>query len=266
MATGDTQATPRWPTARLILGLVVVFALFDRVATWTGSTYGQAGLLIGALVVAAVLLVERLLFGRPFAQGVRLVGLGRPAGTGMLAAVVVSLLLLATFPIYSSLAGARLQLYPGWLLLLPGLFAQAGIAEEVLFRGYLFGHLRQGRGFWRAALLSVPPFLLVHLPMFFYMPPAVAAAAVLTSLVISFPLARLFELGGRTIWAPAVLHWVIQGAIKLLPVAPGDQQSDQQLRLTLVWLVLSMLLPWLAFAFGRSRRPAVVRPMVGAGA
>jgi membrane protease YdiL (CAAX protease family) len=264
MTTGDESATLRWAGARLFLGLVVVFAMFDRVAAWTGSTYGQAGLLVGALVVAGVLLVERLLFHRPFARGARLVGLGRPAGTGMLAAVVVSLLLLAAFPLYAWLTGARLRLYPGWLLLLPGLFAQAGIAEEVLFRGYLFGHLRQGRGFWQAVLVAVPPFLAVHLPMFFYMPPAVAAAAVLTSLVISFPLARLFELGGGTIWAPALLHWVVQGAIKLLLVA--DRPSDpEQLRFTLIWLVLSMTLPWLAFAFGR-RRPAVVSAMVGVGA
>ena len=52
---------------------------------------------------------------------------------------------------------------------LPGLFAQAGIAEELLFRGYLFGHLREGRSFWRAALLSMPPFLAVHLLLFFQM-------------------------------------------------------------------------------------------------
>jgi membrane protease YdiL (CAAX protease family) len=265
MATGEMKATNRWPGARLFLGLVVVFAMFDRVAAWTGSTYGQAGLLIGPLVMAGVLLAERLLFQRPFAEGARQVGLGRPAGSGMIAAAVVSLLLLAAFPVYAWITGARLRMYPGWLLLLPGLFAQAGIAEEVLFRGYLFGHMRQGRGFWQAAVRSMPPFLIVHLPMFFYMPPAVAAAAVLTALVISFPMARLFELGGRTIWAPAVLHWVIQGAIKVVPVAP--QQSDpEQLRFTLIWLGLSMTLPWLAFGFGRSRGPAVVSPMVSAGA
>ena len=49
--------------------------------------------------------------------------------------------------------------YPGWISLLPGLFAQAGIAEEVLFRGYLFGHMRVGRTFWRAAAVSMLPFV-----------------------------------------------------------------------------------------------------------
>jgi len=64
-------------------------------------------------------------------------------------------------------------MYPGaWLWLLPGLLAQAGSAEEVLFRGYLFGRLHRGRGLWRAAgkpvgcfceghtvLISLPPTL-----------------------------------------------------------------------------------------------------------
>jgi membrane protease YdiL (CAAX protease family) len=44
------------------------------------------------------------------------------------------------------------------------------VAEEVLFRGYLFGHLRRGRSFWRAAVLSMLPFVCVHLLLFFTMP------------------------------------------------------------------------------------------------
>ena len=65
--------------------------------------------------------------------------------------------------------------YPGWISLLPGLFAQAGIAEEVLFRGYLFGHVRVGRTFWRAAAVSMLPFVSVHLILFFSMPWPIAA-------------------------------------------------------------------------------------------
>jgi membrane protease YdiL (CAAX protease family) len=67
--------------------------------------------------------------------------------------------------------------YPGWISLLPGLFAQAGIAEEVLFRGYLFGHIRVGRTFWRAAAVSMLPFVTVHLVLFFSMPWSIALAS-----------------------------------------------------------------------------------------
>ena len=92
--------------------------------------------------------------------------------------------------------GLTSTFYPGWVSLLPGLFAQAGIAEEVLFRGYLFGQVRVGRTFWRAAALSMVPFVSVHLVLFFYMAWPIALASVLLAIAISFPLAYLFELGG----------------------------------------------------------------------
>ena len=120
---------------------------------------------------------------------------------------------------------------------MPGLFAQAGIAEEVLFRGYLFGHLRRGRSFWRAALLSMLPFVAVHLLLFATMPWPIAAAALLLAVIVAFPLARLYELGGATIWAPALLHFVIQGTVKIVvfpealePSVRGAVDGDQRRR------------------------------------
>jgi membrane protease YdiL (CAAX protease family) len=246
---GDPPAA-RHLTGRLLLGLVVVWLLFERVAEATKSHFGEAGLLIASIVGAGVLLAERLLFGRPPGQAARAVGLGRPAARGLAAAAAVSALMLACFPAFAWLTGTSLRMRPDWWLLLPGLFAQAGIAEELLFRGYLFGHLREGRSFWRAALLSVPPFLAVHLLLFLKMDVAVAAAALVVSLVISFPLARLYDLGGGTIWGAAILHWVVQGAIKLV-LAPDE---SRQLQLSLAWMGLSLLVPWLVFAFASSRR------------
>jgi membrane protease YdiL (CAAX protease family) len=124
---------------------------------------------------------------------------------------------------------------------LPGLFAQAGIAEEVLFRGYLFGHLRVGRTFWRAAAVSMLPFVSVHLVLFLSMPWPIALASVLLAVVISFPLARLFELGGNTIWAPALLHFVIQATVKIV-VFPHGAQS-----FALAWMAASAIVPLLVF-------------------
>jgi membrane protease YdiL (CAAX protease family) len=160
----------------------------------------------------------------------------------------VCLLLLVVIPIYAAaLRGGLLAAHPGWLWLLPGLFAQSGIAEEALFRGYLFGRLRCGRSFWRAALLATVPFALVHLILFATMAWPVALAAVLLSIVLSFPLARLYELGGNTIWAPALLHFTVQGAIKVLEV-PGDTT------LPLVWMAAAAVIPFLVFLV-RSKQP-----------
>ena len=160
---------------RLLIGAALVVALFEWVAT----------------------ALERL-------------GFGAPRWRGVLAAGGAGALLLLVFPGSQALTETSFEMYPGWGRLLPGLFAQAGIAEEVLFRGYLFGHVREGRPFWRAATVSCAPFVAVHLFMFLTLPWPIALASVLLAAILSFPLAYLFELGGRTIWAPAFLHFIVQ--------------------------------------------------------
>lgn len=48
----------------LLLGLILVFGLFHWSADVLRSDRGQAGLIVGALVVSATLFVERILFGQ----------------------------------------------------------------------------------------------------------------------------------------------------------------------------------------------------------
>jgi membrane protease YdiL (CAAX protease family) len=158
-------------------------------------------------------------------------------------------LLLLVVPAFARVAGVRWSIDPDAVPLVPGLFAQAGIAEEVLFRGYLFGHLRRGRSFWRAAALSMVPFVAVHLLLFATMPFPIAMAALLLAVVVSFPMAQLFELGGMTIWPPALLHFVIQGTVKVV-----GMQGDSPVGFPVAWMAASAALPFLAFLI---RRPAV---------
>src|SRR6185295_5054610 len=127
---------------RLLLGLLSVWLLFDRVAAALGSDRGQAGLIVAGVVIAATLAVERLLFREPIGAAARALGLGRPAIPGVLAATILGLLLLLVF---AALTGTGLAMTAEWLRLVPGLFAQGGLAEEALFRGYLFRRLRPGR-------------------------------------------------------------------------------------------------------------------------
>ena len=230
---------------RLLLGLALVFALFHTAAAALGSDRGQAGLVVGALVVAATLAAERMLFGVPVANAAREIGLGWPTARSLLAAAGVCVLLLLVFPTMAALDGAGVVLDQRWAALLPGLFAQAGIAEEALFRGYLFRRVRAGRTFWRAVGLATLPFVAVHLFLFATMPWPIALAAVLLSAIVGAPLAHLFELGGGTIWAPALLHFTIQGAIKLLALEPPDS------RLPVIWMAASAVLPFLVFVMPR---------------
>ena len=227
--------------SRLILGLFVVFALFHGVATGLGSDRGQRGLLVGILVVAATAAVDWLLLRRRSGRAVWPLGLARPRIKGIGVAGAIAFLLLGVAFLFVRTRGLAPALYPGWLPLLPGLFAQAGIAEEVLFRGYLFAHVRVGRTFWRAAAVSMLPFVAVHLVLFVTMPWPIALASVLLAIVISFPLAYLFELGGHTIWAPALVHFVIQATVKVMVFREGSEAF------ALAWMAASAIVPLLVF-------------------
>jgi membrane protease YdiL (CAAX protease family) len=123
-----------------------------------------------------------------------------------------------------------------------------------LFRGYLFRHLRGGRTFRDAALLSMVPFVLVHLVMFATLPWAVALAATVLAVIVSVPLAYLFELGGWTIWAPAIVHFVIQGALKVIVIPDGAVTE-----LPIIWMAAAAVVPFMAFAIPRAA-VATARP------
>ena len=237
----DVRIEARADWFRLGLGLLLVFGLFHGSATILGSDRGQRGILIGTLVVAATAAAEWFLLRRRHGAGIRRLGLGRPRAQGIVVASGAAFLLLMVALLFARARGMSAAFYPGWISLLPGLFAQAGIAEEVLFRGYLFAHVRVGRTFWRAAAVSMVPFGIVHLVQFFSMPWPIALASLLLAIVISFPLAYLFELGGNTIWAPALLHFVIQATVKVLVFSDGAESF------ALAWIAASAIVPLLIF-------------------
>jgi membrane protease YdiL (CAAX protease family) len=66
------------------------------------------------------------------------------------------------YPLLTLLTGRSATLREGWPLLLVGLLAFNGLAEELAWRAYAFGHLRRGRAFGRAVLLTMP---LLALPL-----------------------------------------------------------------------------------------------------
>jgi membrane protease YdiL (CAAX protease family) len=222
-------------------GFVLIWLVLDQTASRTGSLYGQAGLAVAAATLAAAVAVEALLFRRRPRPAVRALGYGRPAARAVGVALGLLLLLLALLPAVASLTGARLTLRPDWWWLAPGLFAQHGLAEETLFRGYAFRHLRVGRGFWRAAALSLVPFAAIHVLLLAVLPPALALTSVVVAIAFAFPAAYLFEGGRGTVWAPAILHF---GAhlIKL-----GDP-AEISVPLQLAWSGAVLAVPYLAFA------------------
>jgi membrane protease YdiL (CAAX protease family) len=229
---------------KLGLSVFAIFVLLDRSAAALGSLRGEAGIPVAVLTVLGCLLAERTLWGRRGRAAFDALGLGFPTARSLAVACGVGALLIVVLPAFAALARADAVIYPRWFALLPGLFAQGGVAEEVLFRGYLFGTVRQNESFTRAAMFSMGPFLLAHLLMFATMSWPIALAATLLSVVVSFPLTHLFELGGRTIWAPALLHFFIQSPIKIV-----DMSGPTAAVYPLVWMAACALIPWLVFLY-----------------
>jgi membrane protease YdiL (CAAX protease family) len=231
---------------RLLLGFSVIFGVFQWSAVALASHRGEAGLIVGLLVVGGTMAAERLLFGQGVFAAARTLGLGAPRARGLVLVLGMGVVLVSVVYVFAQATGASVSLFPGWISLVPGLFAQAGVAEELLFRGYLFGHLRRGRSFWHAATLSMLPFVGVHVLLFFTMPWPIALAAVLLAVALSFPLAHLFEVGGATIWAPALFHFVIQATVKVVVVS-----GDASWAFPLVWMMASALIALLSLLVAR---------------
>lgn len=245
--SASLRSTRTMLLVKLTAGFAIIYLVLDRSATWTNSLYGEYGALICVLVIAAALLVERLLFGRILRQALAALGFGRPTGRGLLAALLASLALLLYFPCFALISGQPLALRDGWPWVALGVFLQGGIAEELLWRGYLFRHLRATRSFWRAAALAMLFMVAQHILLLWQLPLPIAIAALVVALLSSFPLAHLFEVGGNTVWAPALLHWVIQGALKLVVVSESALLPAQ-----LGWMAASVVLPYLVFLVRRA--------------
>jgi membrane protease YdiL (CAAX protease family) len=243
---------------RAAILFVLIYVAFDRLAAALGSMRGEAGVLVCAVVVALVLAADRWLTRARLADCVRALGLGAAKPHALLAGAALSLALLALLPVLAAATGVDLELRDdaAWLAL--GMFAQGGVAEETLFRGFTYRHLRATRTFWRAATLSAVPFAAAHVPLFWSLDASVALLALAMAIAWSFPLAWLFDRAGGSIWPGALVHAVIQGGIKLLA---DDDPAFQSL--AIAWVALGLAVPWLVFVLLRNNAASTLaRPQL----
>ncbi|MEO6463801.1 MAG: hypothetical protein ABIP29_12075, partial [Candidatus Eisenbacteria bacterium] len=59
---------------------------------------------------------------------------------------------------------------------------------------------------------------------------------------ISLPRAVLFEAGAGTIWAPALVHFIVQGSIKLV-----DVPAEAMMPMAVAWMAVCATVPYLVF-------------------
>lgn len=222
---------------RFLLGFAVLLTVLLGISEFDAT--GRFGLPILAVVLIVGLLVERVAYRVRPREALRLLGFGRPAWRSLVLACIVGALVLLVYPVAAMTTGTTFSLRPDWPWLLIGLFAFHGLAEELVWRGYAYRRLRQGRSFWRAVLWTMPLVAVAHVPIVIASGPVVGAAALLVAAITSIPLAYLFDTGRSTIWAPAIVHTAID-SFKLV-VIPTAALTTFSLLLSAVSIVVPLL-------------------------
>lgn len=230
----------------IIIGYAVIYGVLELLAHLTVDVIKTENALIvmaGVLVCTAI--VETVMFRNGLADLVKLLGLSKPTTSSIIAALIITAVLFACYPLITLITGFKFTIPENWLWLAVGVFALHGIAEEVLYRGYLFRRLRIKRTFWRAAWFAVLLFSIAHIPIIINQGVFVGGMAVLLSVVSSFPFAWMYEKGGNTIWAPAIVHFAIDTVIPILALGGGMGEGSQIA--VMLWMLAAMIVPYLAF-------------------
>jgi membrane protease YdiL (CAAX protease family) len=113
-----------------------------------------------------------------------------------------------------------------------------------MMRGYVFQHLRQGRGFWRAATLSTVYFAGYHLPLILTAGPMIGIVGVVFAVPMGFLTAYIYERGENTIWGPALLHAVTNGLAYIFVYTPETQAIASSLYLGVGILTSIIMMVW----------------------
>jgi membrane protease YdiL (CAAX protease family) len=227
-------------TAATLAGFGVLWFVMDRIASLTGSLRGESGALVAALVLIVAVSIERLTTDMSWSQAVRSLGLRKPDPSALYAALACACALCLVLPAYGVVSGEHISAIPGAPMLALGIFAQAGLAEEIVFRGFLFRRLLAGRSFWSAVCVTTLPFVAVHLSLLRTLDPTIAAGAIALAAAMSLPLAWLFTCSGGSIWPSAIVHAAAQG-IKLADLGDGARP------LALWWMLACAVLPFTSF-------------------
>jgi membrane protease YdiL (CAAX protease family) len=209
-------------------------------------------------VAAGIVAIGQVVAYRtPAADVVRAIGLGVPVPKAIGVAVLVGGLVIAAYFVGARAIGVELQLRPEWPLVFVGALVFHGLAEELVWRGWVFGRLRDTRTFRHAVVLSMPLIALTHVPIFVANGPVVGSVALLTAAITCLPLAYLYERGGRTIWAPAIVHGMI-GAWQLF-------ERTYPMSFSMVVMVVTIAVPLVAFAFRDGFFGGAIEPKPGRG-
>jgi len=228
---------------------------------------GECGFSIGEIVVsfslplafiALPIVLEMAFYRKGLSQALNDIGITRFSWTGIRLAVIYVIPLMVFFPILALLTNSSVAIRPNWEWLLVNIILVNGFAEEIMMRGFVFRHLRKGRPFWRAAMLSTIYFAGYHLPIILSSGLVIGIIAVIIAIPIGFLTAYVYERGNNTIWGPGLLHVINNGLVMLL-VFPNDIQPATSSLYMLLGIAVSALMLVQAYraGYGRTTTPTV---------
>jgi membrane protease YdiL (CAAX protease family) len=139
----------------------------------------------------------------------RRLGVSRFNSRSVWLAVLITSPLILFFPAVAAMTGEPLTLVSHWPWLVASIALTNGISEETMFRGLIFGQMRETRTFWKAAVISTAYFAGVHVPLVVFNGWLIGGISILVAVPTSFLFAYLYEQGDNTIWGSAVAHTII---------------------------------------------------------
>lgn len=246
--------------------LVVIVLVF-----YLGLTYlpqmlgtcldGECGFTLGEIVVSLAIplafiafpiVLEMLFYHKGLTQALSDIGITRISWNGIRIALLYLLPLILFYPTFGLLSNTELTLRPSasWMLL--NIVLVNGLAEEIMMRGYVFRHLREGRSFWRAATLATAYFAAYHLPLMISEGFILGFIAVISAIPTGYLTAYAYERGNNTTWGPGLLH-LGTNALAILIMLPEDVQAIASGLYLLMSIVSAGLITLHAYRAGYDR-------------
>lgn len=243
---------------RFYLIFLVAFIEMHLVGTAAeGLPYIVNAAIVFAVVLITMLLLNKWFFEKKFKATTNEIGFKTTSIQKIVPGIIISVALLLMFPVLALLLDTKLSLAENWHLNAIGLFLTGGLAEEMVFRGYLFGSLRKQMSFKKATLVSTAIFSLAHLLLFTYFDWPIALMSTILAIGISLPFAFLFERGEDTVWSPALVHTTIR-TIGMV-VTTGE---DKFTILASAWMLASLIIPFVILLFYEDFRALLKRILI----
>jgi membrane protease YdiL (CAAX protease family) len=207
--TEDNRRQPALvATGRIVFAAAVVVVPLIGAQWWLPPEFPRLPrqLLLAAWGVGACWVAAHLVLRESWRRAARSLGFVPTPWRAVLVSSVVSVPMWAFLPLFARMQGVSVGLRSDAIAILAGVVLVNGLAEEVIHRGFVFGSLRRDRSFGSAAALSAALFAAQHLYLVATLGWTAGAASVALAALLGFPLAFVFERGGRSLVGPAILH------------------------------------------------------------